>query len=164
MDVHGLITTRPIRGVNQCSKDVTETQQQRPESCTVIFTWYPATQAYTAWSVESKHVLWALFWFILLLWSLSEPKSRLPRNCLNLVLNYVSGTLDTSKQAGFLSKRRQLMLTVSESKSVISLFHGWKMCLHHIKKCLLVKTVPLTSDGLTSRRWNACLLNTSEGI
>ena len=28
------------KGVNQCSKDVTQTQQQRPESPTVTLTWY----------------------------------------------------------------------------------------------------------------------------
>ena len=31
------------KGVNQCSKDVTQTQQQRPEWPTVTFTWHACT-------------------------------------------------------------------------------------------------------------------------
>ena len=43
------------KGVNQCSKDVTQAQQQRPESPTVILTWY--TCKYEVHKLHHRYII-----------------------------------------------------------------------------------------------------------
>ena len=50
-----LKTLKNHKGVNQCSKDVTQKQQQRPESLTVTFTWHASN--YKVHKLYQKYIL-----------------------------------------------------------------------------------------------------------